>query len=257
MDYLIMGGDARMAALAELLRERGREARHVSEARAARAMVPLARRIVTNCPGKLGLSMEALLEGASRDARIYLCGPGSFEGDGRAVDLWKDEQLLRENAYLTAEGAVSAAMCVGRRCLRGMPCAVIGWGRIGIALTEILTALGAGVTVVSRSEAHAEEVEGKGAKAALTEALPEVLKQSLLVFSTPPAMVLDESRLNCAHPEAMVIDLASPPYGVDLLAAWRLKLRAWREPGLPGRYCPWSAAEALLNAMERSDADHD
>ena len=257
MDYLIMGGDARMAALAELLRERGREARHVSEARAARAMLPLARRIVTQCPGKLGLSTEALLDMAPQVARIYLCGPGRYEGDGRVVDLWGDEQLLRENALLTAEGAISAAMCAARRCLLGMPCAVIGWGRIGRALAGMLVALGAGVTVVTRSEAHAAQARGAGAQAALTEALPEVLAESLLVFSTPPVMVLDEAMLNHVHLEAMVIDLASPPYGVDLMAAWRLKLRAWREPGLPGRYCPRSAAEVLFNAMERSDASHD
>ena len=50
-----------------------------------------------------------------------------------------------------------------------------------------------------------------------------------------------------------MIDLASPPYGVDLRAAWRMGLRAWREPGLPGRHCPESAAEALLHAMERGE----
>jgi len=49
----------------------------------------------------------------------------------------------------------------------------------------------------------------------------------------------------------MLIDLASPPYGIDLRAAWNRGLRAWREPGLPGRYCPQSAAEAILNALDR------
>ena len=40
-------------------------------------------------------------------------------------------------------------------------------------------------------------------------------------------------------------------YGIDLRAAWNRGLRAWREPGLPGRYCPQSAARALLSAIER------
>ena len=47
------------------------------------------------------------------------------------------------------------------------------------------------------------------------------------------------------------IDLAGIPYGVDLRTAWRMGVRAWREPGLPGRYCPHSAARAILNAMDR------
>ena len=33
---------------------------------------------------------------------------------------------------------------------------------------------------------------------------------------------------------ARVIDLMSAPYGVDLDAARRMGMRAWREPGLPG-----------------------
>ena len=40
-------------------------------------------------------------------------------------------------------------------------------------------------------------------------------------------------------------------YGVDVEAAHRLGLRAWREPGLPGRYCPESAALAIAAAFEK------
>ena len=59
-----------------------------------------------------------------------------------------------------------------------------------------------------------------------------------------------------AKPNALIMDLASPPYGVDLHAAWNLGLRAWREPGLPGRYCPESAARALARAILRRREDH-
>lgn len=80
-----------------------------------------------------------------------------------------------------------------------------------------------------------------------------MLPETALVFSTAPAMVLDAGLLARVNREAMVIDLASPPYGVDLAAAWRMGLRAWREPGLPGRYCPESAARALYDAMKRGN----
>ena len=57
--------------------------------------------------------------------------------------------------------------------------------------------------------------------------------------------------------KALIIDLASLPCGVDLRAAWALGLRAWREPGLPGRHCPESAAAALYRAMRRGGAEDD
>lgn len=254
MNTIVLGGDARMAALAVLLSRTGRDALHVASAEDAAALIPGAGTIVSNCPPRLGtISIEEMLSMASENARIFLCGPGHSEEDPRVTDLWLDEALQLENARLTAEGAVSAAMRVSRRSLRALPCTVIGWGRIGSRLVELLVAMGARVTVATRSEAHRRRAIERGAEAVPPEALTEVLPRTALVFSTPPVMVLDAALLARTNREALVIDLASPPYGVDLRAAWRMGLRAWREPGLPGRHCPESAAEALLHAMERGE----
>ena len=84
-----------------------------------------------------------------------------------------------------------------------------------------------------------------------TAALSGALSGKRLIFSTPPFPVLREAELARAGREACVIDLASPPYGVDVEAAHRLGLRAWREPGLPGRYCPESAALAIAASFEK------
>lgn len=254
METIILGGDARMPAMAALLRRAGRDAAHVTDAALASTLIPGAGRIVTHCPPKLDILMEEILALAGKEARVFTCGPGHFPGDSRVIDLWRDEALKRDNAWLTAEGAICAAMRAGRRSLRGLPCAVIGYGRIGGALTELLVAMGARVAVATRSEAHRRRAIERGAEAASPEELPKLLPDRRLIFSTPPAMVLDAGALAHVHREAMVIDLASPPYGVDLRAAWQRGLRAWREPGLPGRYCPESAAAALLRAMERGEA---
>ena len=72
-----------------------------------------------------------------------------------------------------------------------------------------------------------------------------------LIFSTPPAQVLDEAALTAVDAGAELIDLASPPYGFDVERAKALGLNAWREPGLPGRYCPLSAARVLYGAVIR------
>ena len=248
MDYLILGGDARMPALAALLRAQGYTALHT--ARPMAEALAAAENIVVNCPPRCDLTMEALLAMTSPRARVWLCGPMGMEGP-RMVDLWKDETLQVENAWLTAEGAVSAAMRNSGRCLRGMCCAVIGWGRIGRALTELLVALGARVTVISRSESHRHRAIERGAEAVAPERMGNALNAAGLVINTAPAMVLDKDALQHMARDAMAIDLASPPYGIDLRAAWARGIRAWREPGLPGRYCPESAAAALLRAIAR------
>lgn len=180
------------------------------------------------------------------------CGPQSApEG---VIDLLKDEDYQRDIAYMTAEGAIAAAMTSDNCALRGAECLVVGWGRIGRALTEMLRGLGARVTVLTRrADAH-PEIEGSGARAAFTADAAAQLPGKKFVFSTPPAMVLDQNALIHADKGAALIDLASPPYGVDIQAAERLELHAWREPGLPGRYCPKDAAVAIYRALVRAGA---
>ena len=264
MKNLIIGGDERFACLAGLLRQRGEAVSVYGRADvcgwppADEAAAESVDRIIVNEPPRVerpGMDPGALLSRASAKARIYLCGPKHPEGqwDGRRVDLWADEALLRDNARLTAEGAVCAAMRSARFALRDADCLVIGWGRIARALTEALVGLGAHVTVASRSAIHRNQAIVRGAQTVSTGMLEAALPDARLVFSTAPAMVLDEAMLCYVARDAMLIDLASPPYGVNLYAAWNRGIRAWREPALPGRYCPESAARALLAAIDRAE----
>jgi len=258
METIIIGGDARFEYLARLLSERGesvgtfgREPGPWGNAVGVESL-KRADRVVTNCPPRADIGLEAVLEAVPDAAQVVACGPGHPDiDDDRLFDLWRDEALLLENARLTAEGALASAMRASSRALADLDCMVIGWGRIGRALTEMLVALGARATVASRTASGRNRAVERGAEAADTGEIASALPGRKLIFNTAPAMVLDAAALACADPDAMLIDLASPPYGIDLRAAWNRGLRAWREPALPGRYCPRSAAKAILNAIDR------
>ena len=261
MDYAVVGGDVRFAYLTRLLCTCGKDARAVDGVKcdvpgvlaASMDELPSAKNIVMNWPRPKG---EEILERISPGTRIFFCGPGEPEDlpDGlRFVDLWKDERLLLENAWLTAEGAICAAMNGGAASMKDCHCLVIGWGRIGKALTELLIGLNAQVTVASRSEKGRNAAVERGAEGISTYRLREGVRGRQIVFSTPPERVLGEGELMYVEPDAMIIDLASAPFGVDLEAARKLNLRAWREPKLPGRYCPFSAAKALLQSIMRAE----
>ena len=255
MAYVIVGGDGRFEHLARLLKDRGERVETVGGADELEAALSAAENVVVNCPPKVnGAAPDFgdILAGARPDARVFACGPGHpAVGDGRVIDLWADEALILENAALTAEGAVAAAMGASEVALRNARCLVVGWGRIGRALTELLVGMGAGVAVASRSPAGRNRAVERGAKAVATADIASALPGRGIVFNTAPSLVLDAAALRRADRDALLIDLASPPYGIDLAAAWALGLRAWREPGLPGRYCPGSAARALLEAISR------
>lgn len=215
--------------------------------------------VISNWPLRCPLSDREISESEIFDhivpgSTLLLCGPKfprERRWDLQYVNLWEDETLLRENAYLTAEGAVASAMRQTGLAIAGIECLVVGYGRIGRALTGILLNLGAKVTVISSSESKRMAVMEIGAQAASMMELTDVLPGKQIIFSTPPAMFLDQIALTQVDKDAIIIDLACPPYGVDLKAAQALNLRAYREPSLPGRYCPLSAARAIYNSVLR------
>lgn len=261
MDYAVVGGDARFAYLTKLLCTCGYDARAVDGAQCDVRNVPTAKRdeicraknIIVNWPHP---EWEKLLAGLDKNAKVFFCGPGAPTGLPQGLkftDVWKDERLQVENAYLTAEGAVCAAMNACRSSLKDCHCLVIGWGRIGKALTELLVGMNVRVSVASRSEKGRNGAAERGAEGVSTYELSEAVRGKQIIFSTPPELVLGRKELRCAGQEALIIDLSSAPYGVDLDAAKELSLRAWREPKLPGRYCPFSAARVLLQAIIRAE----
>ncbi len=166
----------------------------------------------------------------------------------RLLRVLSDEIYTQENGLLTAEGALFTAVARMNRALRGAQCLVIGYGRIGKALTGLLRGLGAAVTVAARREESRREA---GENSVSIQDMPQALPRMDVIFNTVPAPVLGEKELRNVNPQCVLIDLASAPYGIDRDAAEALGFRAFLESGLPGRYCPLSAAETLLNYMER------
>ena len=166
----------------------------------------------------------------------------------RLYRVLRDEAYTRENAALTAEGAIFVAVAHMRKALWSANCLVIGYGRIGKELTRLLRGLGASVTVAARREESRREA---GENSVSLSGMPRVLPDMDAVFNTVPAPVLEKEELQFVRKACVLIELASPPYGIDLDEAWDIGLNAFLESGLPGRYCPESAAEALLSYIER------
>lgn len=264
MRYGIVGGDMRFAHLAEMLREEGRMAAGFLHDKVGGGCYLLEQLgkcdcIIANWPMKWPLtereiSERDIMENIASGSVMLLCGPqfpSEKRWDLQYVNLWEDEILLQENAYLTAEGAAAAVISRMSGSLRDVQCLVIGYGRIGRALTEILINLGANVTVATRGNAKFCRIQESGAAAIDLKDLDQALANAQVIFSTPPSMVIGKNLLYKLRSDALIVDLSSPPYGVDVDAAQAMGIKAWREPNLPGRYCPLSAARVLFNAVMR------
>ena len=75
-------------------------------------------------------------------------------------------------------------------------------------------------------------------------------KESDVIFNTVPAQVLGKSELDKIPKDALVVELASPPYGLNMELARHMGVHVQLESGVPGRYAPMNAGAALFDALE-------
>jgi dipicolinate synthase subunit A len=174
----------------------------------------------------------------------------------RVFDLLRDEAFLVYNALLTAQGAVCAYLKDSETALCGLRCVVTGYGRIAKLLCGLLKAHAAKVVAVARKYSDLEVIRAEGMTALHMSALAKALGGADVVFNTVPERIFGEEELACIPKTARVIELASPPYGMDIARAKELGVDARIEAGLPGRYFPVSAAGAMLHAFEREEGQH-
>ena len=165
------------------------------------------------------------------------------------ADYLEREELNVLNAVPTAEGAVQIAMEELPRTISGLDVLVLGAGRIGKVLVKILHGLGAGITVAARKYSDLAWAEIAGCKTVHIAKLPFSPLDYDLMFNTVPAAVLDEEALGRLGKDALVIDLASKPGGVDFDAARRLGIKVVWALSLPGKVAPVTSGEIIAHTV--------
>jgi dipicolinate synthase subunit A len=142
--------------------------------------------------------------------------------------------------------------------LLGMPCLVLGFGRIGKLLSHRLRGMGAEVTATARRPEDLSWIRAYGFRDLETERLEGKLGQFRLVFNTVPAPVLTGELLAELPEGCLCVDLASAP-GIDSVSAAERGVSLVWARSLPGRYVPAAAARAIWDTVrymileERSD----
>ena len=150
------------------------------------------------------------------------------------IDLLKEERYIAENAHLTADCALRLLgqhlPCRFRDC----PVLVIGWGRIGKCLAEMLKALSARVTVAARKPADIALLTALGYDVVRVDAIEA--KHYKAIVNTAPAPVLPAG-------EGLRIDLASVKGMEGDNVIWAR--------GLPGKMLPESSGKLIADAILR------
>lgn len=268
---LIIGGDKRQLALADMLKEKGHvvglqgfEKLGTADADMAAAdyiFLPVPYR---NPDGSIKAPFaETPLELASIVRRyptsVYVLGRcdddarAVMDGHVRYMDFNDDEAFLIRNALLTAQAALCAYAKYSETALCDMKCLVVGYGRIAKFLCRLLKAHGARVAAAARKAKDLELIADEGLSAVHVDDLKQSLPWADVIFNTVPVHIFEENELLAIRRNVHVIELASPPYGMDLKLAEKCMVNVHVEPSLPGLYFPVSAARAMLHSFEREE----
>lgn len=152
------------------------------------------------------------------------------------------------NAIPTAEAAIMIASELSEKTIFGSNYTVVGYGRIGKALSSRLSVLGGNVTVATRSVSSRVTADCDGYK---TVALPDYFITPVVcdtLFNTVPCRIIGEDAVK--HSDARFIDLASLPGGFSKEAENILGDKLIRALALPGKYSPQSAGEIIYKTIK-------
>lgn len=181
--------------------------------------------------------------GIPKDFREYFASLGAY-----TVDVSLDEKFTEENAALTADGTLGKILTYETMAPKDLSIGIIGYGRIGKRLANLLLFLGSEITVFTTRKELVNELCSLGVSAVFTETLKSAdgrkkLSELDLIINTAPARLIDGEALDSLG-NTKIIELASGdnfPDGKEIL----------RLPSLPSKMYPKSAGKVLADSVLR------
>ena len=272
----IVGGDLRMVKLAEMLVDEGVEVfayglenSEISEEIKCRELkeavsktdvvlgpIPFSSNGKTiNTPfSNKKVSVEELLENIS--GKTLLAGQFkqdvyevAKEKDVKLIDVLKREDLSVLNAVSTAEGTIKIAIEETPRNLHRSNILILGFGRIGKVLANMLKGLGVNVSCEARKNSDLAWIKAYGYEPIPISTLKDNLNRFDVIINTIPYIILDKENLENVKRDALVIDLASNPGGVDRDAIKELKIKFIWALSLSGKVSPITSAEFIKETL--------
>ena len=262
MRIALVGGDARMPYAAAALEGLGHAAsvsayRDTPFSPSALAMaeavllpLPLTRDGVhLNAPTTdISTPLEAMARMLPEGVPL-LCGHAddtlrAIAGDRPILAYGQDEGYLKRNAYITAEGAIAMLMAALPCAISDTPCLILGSGRLASALSDLLCGLHVPVTALARRQ---DVLLGGGHIPLPLSELSCLCGKYPVILNTVPAKLLSQGILEALSPGTLILELSSAPNILDTEAARGRGIEVLSAPGLPGRYAPKSAGQAIAD----------
>lgn len=165
------------------------------------------------------------------------------------IDIMEVEELVIYNTIATAEGAIETAISNTEINLHGSKILILGFGKVAKTLSYKLKGLSAEITCAARRSTDLAWIETLGYKVQNINELGQNLAKFDIIFNTVPQIILTENELRCIKKEALIIDLASKPGGVDQEKVKEMGLNYIWALAIPGKVAPLTSAQYIKKAI--------
>src|SRR5699024_362556 len=149
----------------------------------------------------------------------------------------------------TAEGALQLALEEMKTTIHGSESLVLGFGRIGKVMANLLKAVGSEVSVLARKHSDISWIKVYGYTPVYIYDLKKALANTDLIINTIPKVILNEGLLKEIEEDTLIIDLASMPGGIEYGEVQRRDLKVIHALGLPGKVAPVSSARYMVDVI--------
>lgn len=155
-------------------------------------------------------------------------------------DIIKNEEFAILNTVPTAEATIKIIIENTKNIIQNSRCLVLGFGRIGKILSHKIQSLNLITTVVPTNSI--EEAWGKAYGYEIItfrniKDRKEILGKYDIIVNTIPKIILEEEELKNIRKDALIIDLASKPFGIDRNFMKKRKMNFIEALGLPRKNC--------------------
>lgn len=280
-DLLIIGGDGRQLYMADYLEEKGfnvavyalpeRGRKCVEDLRGA---IDAADAVILPLPmtrdGKYVFSIVPVRESLDEMTAMFRKDRPIFAGMlsrsmrarleakcDEVYDYFEREDVTVMNSVPTAQGILKTMLDNIEYTVRSSKCAVFGYGRIGKVTADVLSSIGANVTVCVRRKSDIALAEVNGLGGCLINDFYKFAYEYDIIINTVPAPVIDRKILKNVRADCLIIDVASAPYGTDFAAAHELGINALQCSSLPGKTAPKTAgriiADGVMNILKERE----
>lgn len=167
----------------------------------------------------------------------------------KAIDIMESEELVIYNTIATAEGTIEIAISNTEKNLHESKILILGFGKVAKTLALKLKGLSQQVTCAARRLKDFAWIDTLGFNLENINNLEQNLNEYDIIINTVPQIILTEERIKNIRDDALIIDLASKPGGIDQEAIKKTNIKYIWALALPGKVAPISSAKYIKEAI--------